>query len=123
MFLSQRRITSKLWKIIVSTNPHAAIFNRKPLYFVINIFIITAPVPVAQENKRNVIKWMVDAQYKKEQVKYKVKVLFCIISFLYINSLYQIYFILYRHILIVKFEINLLYKLLLSDVASFSYSA
>jgi len=29
---------------------------------------ILAPVPVAQENKRNVIKWMEDTQYRREQV-------------------------------------------------------
>lgn len=34
-----------------------------------DIFIIdTVPVSTAQENKRNVIKWMIDAQYKKDQV-------------------------------------------------------
>ncbi|XP_012214665.1 DNA-binding protein Ets97D [Linepithema humile] len=31
-----------------------------------------SPVPVAQENKRNVIKWMVDAYYKREQERLKI---------------------------------------------------
>lgn len=76
MFSSRRKITSKLWKIIVSTNPYAAIFNQKFSCLAINIFITTAPVPVAQENKQNVIKWTLDAQYKKEQVKLSVKILY-----------------------------------------------
>lgn len=105
---------------------------------VTNIFIITAPVPVTPENRRNVIKWMVDAQYKKEQVIVKRKniasYMQCVLynSSLYVKSLYKIYFILCRHSLIDKLYkliniicmrngINLSYKLSLSDVASFSY--
>ncbi|XP_070525161.1 DNA-binding protein Ets97D homolog isoform X3 [Cardiocondyla obscurior] len=35
-------------------------------------YYYAAPVSTAQENKRNVIKWMIDAQYKKEQERLKI---------------------------------------------------
>ncbi|KAL0105615.1 hypothetical protein PUN28_015840 [Cardiocondyla obscurior] len=36
------------------------------------IEVDNSPVSTAQENKRNVIKWMIDAQYKKEQERLKI---------------------------------------------------
>lgn len=44
----------------------------KPAEDYIEVVENNSPVPVAQENKRNVIKWMVDAQYKKEQERLKI---------------------------------------------------
>lgn len=59
-------ITLKLRKIIVCINVYTFVFD---LTVMDDISIIdAAPVSTAQENKRNVIKWMIDAQYKKDQV-------------------------------------------------------
>ncbi|XP_029178840.1 DNA-binding protein Ets97D [Nylanderia fulva] len=44
----------------------------KPAEDYIEVVENNSPVPVAQENKRNVIKWMVDAQYKKDQDRLKI---------------------------------------------------
>lgn len=44
----------------------------KPAEDYIEVVENNSPVPVAQENKRNVIKWMVDAQYKKDQERLKI---------------------------------------------------
>jgi hypothetical protein len=35
--------------------------------FLFNFVFIKAPTPCSEENK-NIIRWMVDAQYKKDQV-------------------------------------------------------
>ncbi|XP_011330308.1 DNA-binding protein Ets97D isoform X2 [Ooceraea biroi] len=44
----------------------------KPAEDYIEVVENNSPVPVVQENKRNVIKWTVDAQYKKEQERLKI---------------------------------------------------
>ncbi|GAB1866982.1 Dna-binding protein ets97d [Camponotus japonicus] len=44
----------------------------KPAEDYIEVVENNSPVPVAQENKQNVIKWTLDAQYKKEQERLKI---------------------------------------------------
>ncbi|XP_011881306.1 PREDICTED: DNA-binding protein Ets97D isoform X2 [Vollenhovia emeryi] len=44
----------------------------KPADDYIEVVEDNSPVSTAQENKRNVIKWMIDAQYKKDQERLKI---------------------------------------------------
>ena len=43
-------------------------FYQNDFILINNIFVDIVPVTTALENKSNVIKWMIDTQYKKDQV-------------------------------------------------------